>query len=207
MKYTIKQTSEGPHVLMRYDEPAANPRPNNAELEFWFRIEELQIEVERLKNWIGKIGHEAGKETPLAIIEAMAEKAIKHSSCACQPEWGPNQDWAASGEWPPSLRVDLEKLAADPPTAITESRGKTMDQTTGEDHGSACIALLCGGGLVRDITVCHLPHHDAPFVHGWIATANGPRDVWLRSDGLWTSEEGDERNSLLLSDGWNPPKD
>ena len=67
-------------------------------------------------------------------------------------------------------------------------------------------ALLCGGGLVRDITVCHLPYQPAPFVHGWIQTLDGPRDVWLRNDGLWTTEEGDERNSLLLSEGWNPPK-
>lgn len=62
--------------------------------------------------------------------------------------------------------------------------------------------LLCGGGLIRDITVCHLPYGDAPFVHGWIATAEGPRDVWLRNDGLWTTEESDERNSLILCDGF-----
>jgi hypothetical protein len=114
MKYTIKQTQDGSHVLMRHDEPAAKSQPNNAELEFWFRIEELQIEVERLKNWIGKIGHEAWKETPLAIIEAMAEKAIKHGSCACHPEWGATQDWAALGEWPPKTKEDLERLVADP---------------------------------------------------------------------------------------------
>jgi len=78
------------------------------------RIEELQIEVERLKNWIGRIGHEAWKQTPLAIIEAMAEKSIKHSSCACHPEWGATQDWAALGEWPPKTKEELERLVADP---------------------------------------------------------------------------------------------
>ena len=68
--------------------------------------------------------------------------------------------------------------------------------------------LVCGGALVvRDITLCHLPYQDAPFVHGWIDTADGPRDVWLRNDGVWTSDEGDERNSLILNDGWNPPKE
>jgi hypothetical protein len=63
--------------------------------------------------------------------------------------------------------------------------------------------LLCGGGLIRDITVCHLPYQSAPFVHGWIQTPDGQRDVWLRSDGLWTTEEGDARNALLLSAGWS----
>ena len=57
--------------------------------------------------------------------------------------------------------------------------------------------LVFGGGLVRDITVCHLPYQGAPFVHGWVQTQDGPRDVWLRNDGLWTTNEGDERNSLL----------
>jgi hypothetical protein len=67
-------------------------------------------------------------------------------------------------------------------------------------------ALLCGGGLVRDITVCHLPYQPAPFVHGWMQTPDGPRDVWLRNDGLWTTEESDERNALLLSAGWRLPE-
>jgi len=67
--------------------------------------------------------------------------------------------------------------------------------------------LLCGGGLIHDITVCHLPYRDAPFVHGWMSTADGPRDVWLRNDGLWTTVEGDEHNSLMLSSGWTLPKD
>ena len=71
--------------------------------------------------------------------------------------------------------------------------------------GSPATALLCGGGLVHDVTVCHLPYQVSPFVHGWIETSNGARDVWLRNDGLWTTEEGDERNSLILSDGWDAP--
>lgn len=66
--------------------------------------------------------------------------------------------------------------------------------------------LLFGGEhVVHDIKVCHLPHQDGPFVHGWIETADGPRDVWLRCDGKWTSEEEDDRNLLILSRGWNPP--
>ena len=53
MKYTIKETSDGSYVLMRYGKPAAKPQPNNAELEFWFRIQALQLEIERLNNLIG----------------------------------------------------------------------------------------------------------------------------------------------------------
>ena len=83
-----------------------------------------------------------------------------------------------------------------------------MNTENSRTSGSIASPLLCGGELVvRDIAVCHLPYQDAPFVHGWIDTADGPRDVWLRSDGVWTSEEGDERNSLSLSDGWNPSKE
>lgn len=78
------------------------------------RIEELQIEIERLKNWIGKIEHEAWKETPLPIIEAMAQKAIEHDSCACQPDWDMFDDWAALGVWPPKTKEELEKLIYDP---------------------------------------------------------------------------------------------
>lgn len=74
-----------------------------------------------------------------------------------------------------------------------------------EDSRLNLTDLLCGGGLIRDITVCHLPYQPAPFVHGWIATAAGPRDVWLRNDGLWTTDEGDERNLLILSDGFKLP--
>ena len=56
--------------------------------------------------------------------------------------------------------------------------------------------LLVGGGLVRGITVCWLPYQLSPFVHGWVLTADGRRDVWLRSDGLWTTDETDEGVSL-----------
>lgn len=66
--------------------------------------------------------------------------------------------------------------------------------------------LLYGGGNVQDITVCHLPYQKAPFVHGWIYTCDGRRDVWLRNDGLWTTAEGDDRNWLLLSDGFQLPQ-
>ena len=56
--------------------------------------------------------------------------------------------------------------------------------------------LLVGGGLVQDITVCWLPYQPRPFVHGWVLALGGDRDVWLRSDGMWTTEETDERVSL-----------
>ena len=59
---------------------------------------------------------------------------------------------------------------------------------------------------VHDVTLCHLPYQESPFVHGWIDGVDGPKDVWLRNDGQWTTEEGDSRNSLVLSEGWNPPE-
>jgi hypothetical protein len=51
--------------------------------------------------------------------------------------------------------------------------------------------LVVGGGLVRNILVCWLPNQPRPFVHGWILAPDGARDVWLRTDGLWTTDEGD----------------
>lgn len=63
--------------------------------------EELQIEVERLKAWLGKIGHEAWKDAPMARIEEYAETSIKHSSCVCHPNWEPCENWAPLGVWPP----------------------------------------------------------------------------------------------------------
>lgn len=63
-------------------------------------LEEMQIEVERLKAWLNKIKNEAWKETPVVNIERMAEDAIKHGSCAAQPQWGSTQDWAKLGLWP-----------------------------------------------------------------------------------------------------------
>jgi hypothetical protein len=65
--------------------------------------------------------------------------------------------------------------------------------------------MVYGGGLIRNITVCCLPDGVLPFVHGCIDTADGPRDVWLRNDGIWTTREDDERNSLRLSDGFAIP--
>ena len=56
--------------------------------------------------------------------------------------------------------------------------------------------LVVGGGLVQDTTVCWLPYQPRPFVHGWVLTSDGGRDVWLRSDGLWTTDETDETVSL-----------
>jgi hypothetical protein len=54
---------------------------------------------------------------------------------------------------------------------------------------------------VRDVKICNLPYQPEPFVHGWISTAEGPKDVWLRNDGKWTTEEGDVRNSLMSVPG------
>ena len=56
--------------------------------------------------------------------------------------------------------------------------------------------LVVGGGLVRNILVCWLPYQPRPFVHGWVLAPDGARDVWLRSDGMWTTEETDERVSI-----------
>jgi len=46
MKYSIQETNEkvAPYKLYRYDEYAGVP--NNAELEFWMRIQELELESE-----------------------------------------------------------------------------------------------------------------------------------------------------------------
>jgi len=63
--------------------------------------EELMIEIERLKAWIGKIMHEAWKGTDICKIEYMAEKAIMHSSCVIHTDFEPCEDWAALGVWPP----------------------------------------------------------------------------------------------------------
>jgi hypothetical protein len=49
MKYTIKENKDGTHTLLRYGDLATRQRPNNAELEFWFRIQELEAEVKKLK--------------------------------------------------------------------------------------------------------------------------------------------------------------
>jgi hypothetical protein len=45
MKYTMRENENGTHTLLRYGAEAAKPRPNNAELEFWLRIEELEEEL------------------------------------------------------------------------------------------------------------------------------------------------------------------
>lgn len=49
MKYSIKETGEtiSPYKLYRYDEYAGVP--NNAELEFWVRIQELESSLEIFK--------------------------------------------------------------------------------------------------------------------------------------------------------------
>jgi hypothetical protein len=56
MKYRIEEMDDGTHVLMRHNEVAEpnGGRPNNAELEFWFEIERLREENERLKTQLGR---------------------------------------------------------------------------------------------------------------------------------------------------------
>lgn len=67
----------------------------------------MQIEVERLKAWLGFIANEAWKENKSGCmasceldIEALARTAIAHSSCATHPDWGHTEDWAKLGVWP-----------------------------------------------------------------------------------------------------------
>ena len=65
------------------------------------REEELQIEVERLKAWLGFIANESWKrDDGESKIEALARTAIAHSSCVTQPDWGHTEDWAQLGIWP-----------------------------------------------------------------------------------------------------------
>ena len=70
------------------------------------REEELQIEVERLKSWLGFIANEAWKadrqsyEETSHEIERFARTAIAHGSCVTHPDWGHTEDWAKLGVWP-----------------------------------------------------------------------------------------------------------
>ena len=41
MKYTIRE-NQGYYSLWRYNKPAVRSLPNNVELEFWMRIQELE---------------------------------------------------------------------------------------------------------------------------------------------------------------------
>ncbi len=64
-------------------------------------------------------------------------------------------------------------------------------------------------GSVRDIRVCHLPYQPGPFVVGMIDNAESPTgesNVWLRSDGAWTTIDGDPLCTLQIG-SWNPPND
>ena len=58
MKYTIRENKDRTHTLLRYGEPAANPIPNNAELEFWFRIEELEKELAEAKEKLASMSND-----------------------------------------------------------------------------------------------------------------------------------------------------
>ena len=67
------------------------------------REEELQIEVERLKAWLGFIANESWKGDDgfwPPNIERLAQTAIAHGSCVTQPDWGHTEDWAKLGVWP-----------------------------------------------------------------------------------------------------------
>ena len=65
------------------------------------REEELQIEVDRLVAWLEKIKNHAYREEPVAQIEWLARQSLLHSSRAAVTEWGPNEDRANLGAWPP----------------------------------------------------------------------------------------------------------
>ena len=67
------------------------------------REEELQIEIERLKAWLGFIANEASKAGFISLpddIEGLATTAIAHGSCVTHPDWGHTEDWAKLGVWP-----------------------------------------------------------------------------------------------------------
>lgn len=51
MKYTMEDIQDLP-TLMRYGEPATNPRPTNAEFEFWQEILYLRERVKQLEDEI-----------------------------------------------------------------------------------------------------------------------------------------------------------
>lgn len=65
------------------------------------REEELQIEVDRLVAWLQKIKNHAYREEPAAEIEWLAGQSILRSARAAVTEWGPNEDRANLGVWPP----------------------------------------------------------------------------------------------------------
>lgn len=62
MKYTMKQNENGNYVLLRYGKPAINQVPNNAELEFWLRIEELEEEVASVLTLLDGLAEQWGDE-------------------------------------------------------------------------------------------------------------------------------------------------
>lgn len=57
------------------------------------------IEIERLKSWLTKIKNEAWKETPVEILEAMAQDSTIYSNCAIHTKLP--RDWEEQGKWPP----------------------------------------------------------------------------------------------------------
>lgn len=65
------------------------------------REEELQIEVDRLVAWLQKIKNHAYRQEPVYEIEWLAEQSILRSARAAVTEWGPNEDRANLGAWPP----------------------------------------------------------------------------------------------------------
>lgn len=59
---------------------------------------------------------------------------------------------------------------------------------------------------IKEITICHLPYQDRPFVHGHIELPDGSKkDVWLKSDGSWTTEDGHPDCGITLG-SWNRPQ-
>jgi hypothetical protein len=52
MKYTIRENENHTYTLLRYGEPVKSNggMPNNAELEFWQKVQELEEKIRLLNN-------------------------------------------------------------------------------------------------------------------------------------------------------------
>lgn len=71
MKYSIQETNGkiSPYKLYRYDEYAGIP--NNAELEFWLRIQKLESSIKKFLGYT-RAGVNANWQVPHRQIEELA---------------------------------------------------------------------------------------------------------------------------------------